>query len=100
MPILPERPKKAVDRLKSWYGQLDYALHSGGFLGLLVALVAIVLAVLHIELGYVVGAAIIVHGTTIARKRVAPTTIVPPEPPRPRPIREILRDEPKESGPF
>lgn len=98
MPILPERPRKATDRLKSWYGQLDYALHSGGFLGLLVALVAILLAVLHIEFGYVAGAYLIVHGTTLVRKRVAPTVIqTQPEPPRPQPLRKLLQDEPKES---
>lgn len=101
MPILPQRPRKAVDRLRSWYGQLDYALHSGGFLGLLTALVAVVLAVLNIEFGYVAGAALIVHGTTLARKRVAPAVVqTQPEQPRPRPVREMLKDLPKDQGPF
>lgn len=98
MPILPSRPRRYRDRLRAVSAYLDYFTHGGAFLGLSVAFLAILLWVLKVELQYVAGAFLIVHGTTLARKRVAPTVVQPqPEPPRPTPLRQILRDQPKDS---
>lgn len=99
MPILP-MPRRSQDRLKSWVAQIDYFAHGGAFLALVVAATAILLWVLRVDFQFVAGAFLIIHGTTLVRKRIAPTIVqTQPEPAvRATPIRHAI-DPTKERGP-
>lgn len=90
MPVLPELPKRPVDRITSFVRSMDAAANSSGVASLLVGATAILLAIVGIELQYVVGAFLICYAQRISQKRVSPTVLHVPEPPKQKSYREIL----------
>lgn len=100
MSVLPEAPRTPVDRLRAFVRSMDYAANSSVVASLLVAATAILLAVVHLELQYVVGGIVIVYAQRLAMKRLSPTVLHVPEPPKvePRRVREML-DPSTQKGP-
>lgn len=99
MPILPESPRNRVkDAADRFLITFNYATNSSIVASALVAVFTVALWAFKIELQYVAGAVLIYGAQRLVQKRVSPTVLQVPEPPKQRSFREIL-DPQKQKGP-
>ena len=99
MPLMPMsrhgRPLDALNRLRAY---IYFTLNGGVVASLVVAVLSFALWALRINLEYVAGAFLIYGAQRIAQKRISPTTLRVPDPPK-QAVRRQLDGEPSPKGP-